>query len=178
MVRLQLRPTFEIPLDQTREQAMEALQRVHAARPRTERFLVFGEYGELHLPSEEHRLWSPHLSFYVLERGNTSLLLGRFAPRQEIWTTVWIVYLAMACLVFFGAVFAAAQWTMGSTPWAVWVAIGALFVLGLVFSTAHFGQQRSADQMQRLRGELEAVLADARLTATERVAGGNPPGRR
>lgn len=175
MIRLQLRPTFELPLEHSPEGAMEALQAVYGARPKTERFVVFGEYGELHLPREEHRLWSPHLSFYVLERKGACLLLGRFAPRPDIWTTVWIAYLAMACLAFFGAVFGAAQWSLDHPPWAVWVALGALVVLGLVFLTAHFGQQRSADQMHRLRAELETILVEAGLGTNRGITSAQEP---
>lgn len=67
---------------------------------------MHGEYGELRLAAVEHRLRLPHLSFYVSERDGRTLIRGRFAPRLEVWTFVWIVYLAMSFTAFFGLVLA------------------------------------------------------------------------
>ena len=100
-----LRPTFDIPLDQPREIVIERLADLQSKYPKLQLFLMFGEYGELHLPPEEHRLWSPHLSFYLIESGNEALVHGRFAPRVDVWTVVGMAYLVFLFTAFFGIVF-------------------------------------------------------------------------
>lgn len=77
---------------------LERLRRAEAQLAQPKRFRMFGEYGELHLPPLEHRLWSPLISFYIAEQGSEatvdrSLLYGRFAPRVDAGTVVWSSYL-------------------------------------------------------------------------------------
>ncbi len=76
-----LRPTFEIPLAEERQPAIDKLA-AEFTRSQQLGFLMHGEYGELHLQAAEHRLWSPHLSFYVSQRGEQTLIHGRFA---RVW---------------------------------------------------------------------------------------------
>lgn len=175
MNRLQLRPTFQWVLPEARATVLERLQEEFSKRPKNDLFLMYGEYGELHLPASEHRLWSPHLSFSVVEinagvashcdgsnsldEANTQcLLLGRFAPRLEIWTAVWIVYLVCCFTVFFGAIIAYVQWQLGESIWGLWVTLGAMLVWGCLYGVAYTGQQWSSDQMHQLAKELEAIL--------------------
>ncbi len=162
---LRLRPTFEIPLDASRLEAIEKLREEYEETHARSGFLMFGEYGELHLPAVEHRLWSPHLSFYVTDQGEEVLIRGRFAPRIEVWTFVWIVYLAMAFSIFFGLIIAYSQWMLHESVWGLGVAAFGLGVMTLCYVVAHIGQQLSADQMEALRRQLDCILrnADVRL---------------
>lgn len=165
-----LRPTFEISIAETRSEVIEKL-RTYAARHRGDvTFQMFGEYGELHLPSEEHRLWSPHLSFYVAEREPKSLIHGRFAPRLDVWTFVWIVYLAMAFTAFFGAVLAYSQWVVEESPWGIYVTILGCLTIAAIYCIAHVGQQWSSDQMQALRDQLDRRLLEAGVQVSPALA--------
>jgi hypothetical protein len=159
-----LRPTFEIQIEETRPTAIEKLRLEHARSSEGERFLLQGEYGELHLPPAEHRLWSPHLSFYVFERDGCCRVHGRFAPRVDVWTSVWIAYLALAFTAFFGLAMAVSQWLLQQSIWGLWVAIASLLVLFGVYLLAHVGQQLSVDQMQNLRRQLESILTRAGIS--------------
>ena len=159
----QLRPTFEIPLSTTRETAMDRLRKEFEQLPDKRKFLMFGEYGELHLPAEEHRLWSPHLSFYVTEHNEDVLIRGRFAPRIEVWTFVWIVYLSMAFSIFFGLIIAYSQWMLHQPVWGLAIAVlGGLMIIGC-YVIAHIGQQLSVDQMEALRNQLNGILRNAQV---------------
>lgn len=156
-----LRPTFEISLDRPRALVIENLRVEQSGAANRNLFLIHGEYGELHLPPSEHRLWSPHLSFYVFERDNRCWIHGRFAPRVNVWTSVWIVYLATAFTAFFGFTLAISQWLLQTNPWGLWVGLAALALLLGVYVAAHLGQQWSADQMHKLRAQLENCLDQA-----------------
>ncbi len=170
-----LRPTFEIPLAESRTDAIAKLsiefsKALDSKANEPGSFLMHGEYGELHLPVAEHRLWSPHLSFYICERNQGGLLRGRFAPRIEIWTLVWVFYLALAFTAFFGLIFAYSQWMLREPTWGHWIAVLALGLILLLYLTANVGQQLSSDQMAALRTRLDKILEDAKVTAE--ISGG------
>ncbi len=168
MTLFQLRPTFEIPLSDNRSDAIAKLETQFALSSKDEHFLMHGEYGELHLPATEHRLWSPHLSFYVSERNEQCLIHGRFAPRLDVWTFVWVIYLAMSFTAFFGFALAYSQWMLGESGWGLWVASLALLAILTLYVVANIGQQLSVDQMSALRNRLEQTLQSAGV----RLAGG------
>ncbi len=158
MTWFRLQPTFEIELQETRDSAIAKMQAEYQRRGCQSDFLVFGEYGEMHLPESEHRLWSPHLTFYFHPRQELCVVHGRFAPRVNVWTLVWIAYLALVFTAFFGAVGGVTQNMVGEYPWGYWVMVGALVLLGTLYLIAHVGQLWSKDQMQHLREELDRVL--------------------
>lgn len=163
MAWFSLRPTFDIALSEPRLDAIAKLEQAYAKLTSPKSFLLHGEYGELHLAAQEHRLWSPHLSFYVSEKDGLGLIRGRFAPRLEVWTFVWVVYLSMAFSAFFGLALAYSQWMLGESIWGLWVALVALAIIMLLTVTANVGQQWSSDQMATLRKRLEDVLVTAGL---------------
>ncbi len=165
MVRL--RPTFSIELEPSRQDVIDKLTAACEQLRQKQSFCMFGEYGELHVPVEQHRLWSPHLSFYVSTRGDASLIRGRFAPRLEVWTFVWIVYLAMSFSVFYGLALAYSQWMLGETAWGWWIAAGGLLVIVSLYLCASIGQQWSSDQMTDLRRRLEGVLQSAGIDCVQ-----------
>ena len=153
-----LRPTFEIAVVGDRNDVIDKIaQRYQAMMPAPLMF-VAGEYGELHLPVAEHRVWSPHLSFYIQDREGLTFVQGRFAPRLEVWTFVWVIYLAMAFSAFFGLALGYSQWSLGGSAWGGWVAIGAGLVIATLYVVAHLGQQWSDDQMRLLREQLDEFL--------------------
>ena len=162
-----LRPTFEFPIAVVRELAMQRLQEIYQLRNQPTRFFVHGEYGELHLPKEEHRFWSPHLSFYVAEQDGKAMIHGRFAPRLEVWTLVWIMYLAMAFTAFFSFTMAYSQWAINEASWWYWPGIVALLAIAAIYVVAHFGQQWSSDQMLKLRGWLDEILEEAGILSSK-----------
>jgi len=171
---LRLRPTFQFALRDSRQEAIERLAALYENDRQPDRFLMHGEYGELHLPREEHRLWSPHLSFYVVEPPSSpdshatgAWLPGRDAPRVEIWTIVWILYLVLAFTAFFGAILAYVQWLLGGSWFGLWLTLGALLAWASIYWIAFIGQQLSADQMRQLGEQLDQLLSQAGLERQE-----------
>lgn len=158
-----LRPTFQRSLSRDRQYYLEMLAEKCKQLNNAELFLMHGEYGEIHLPREHHRLWSPHLSFYVESRGEQTVLYGRFAPRIEIWTSIWIAYLVMAFTAFFAFTLAFSQWTLGESMWGFWIGCAAIGGLFLLYVIAHTGQQWSVDQMHDLQDQLNALIDSDQL---------------
>lgn len=163
---LELRPVFEIHLRESREVAMQRLAEAFKDFNQPRIFLVHGEYGELHLPVSEHRMWSPHLSFYVTQEENESILRGRFAPRMEIWAFVWVLYLAMAFSAFFALTMEFSMRSIGESAWWHWLALAAILMIVLIYVVANVGQQWSSDQMHKLRGQLEEILSKCQLQSS------------
>lgn len=161
MPLIQLRPTFEIRIAEHRQDAIDKLQAELLRGTQQQDFMMHGEYGELHLPCGEHRLWSPHLSFYVSQRDGRGLIHGRFAPRLEVWTFVWVIYLAMSFTTFFCLTLAYSQWMLGQVGWGLPIAACAVIVIVVLYAVASIGQQWSADQMQALRDRLDGILQRA-----------------
>ncbi len=177
-----LRPTFDILLGESRDLAIERLSEEFKRQGVPDRIRMHGEYGEIHLPREEHRLWSPHLSFFIAEEeGRGSRLHGRFAPRWGVWTAVWAFYLAMSFSAFYGFTLAYSQWMINEYPWGNWVAFAALLAIASLYVIAHVGQQLSTDQMTALRVQLESIVSSVELheepAAISNDQGGNGSGR-
>jgi len=162
-----LRPTFEIQLMESRQGAVEKIDRAYKVAENKKFLLVFGEYGELHLPPNEHRVWSPHLSFSINQHGDYAFILGRFAPRLEIWTFVWICYMTFAFTAFFGFIFGFSQFMIGVNAWGNWIGLVALLLWGTLIVVAHIGQQMSTDQMHALQQQLDQFLGAAELRRRE-----------
>lgn len=158
-----LRPTFERLLPKDRQFYLDLLAAKCKQQNNPDLFLMHGEYGELHLPREQHRLWSPHLSFYVESRGDGAILYGRFAPRVDIWTSVWIAYLAMAFTAFFAFTLAFAQWVLSENAWGLWIGIASIAGILMLYAIAHTGQQWSVDQMHLLQDRLNLLIESAHV---------------
>lgn len=162
---LRLRPTFEIASQRSRPDTIAALQQAAKEQGQSDLFRMHGEYGELHLSRDQHRVWSPHLSFYVNEdekneESKNARVLGRFAPRVDVWTSIWIFYLLMAFSAFFGFTLAYSQWALGHTAWGLWIGVGPLLLILSLHIIANIGQTWSADQMHTLREQLETLVED------------------
>lgn len=95
--------------------------------------------------------------------GATTLLVGRFAPRQEVWMLVWIVYLALAFTAFFSAVYLVVQLWLGDPPLAATGIVLSLVGIGALHWVSRTGQNWSSDQMVDLRQRLDQVLESAEL---------------
>ncbi len=157
-----MRPTFEIEVGGERSRLIEWFAKEYKRIANRNLFIVHGEYGELHLPKELHRLWSPHLSFYIQERNEQAVICGRFAPRIDVWTCVWIAYLLTTFTAFFASILAYSQWILNENMWGLWLVLLAVVIHFSIYVVAHVGQQWSVDQMQDLRKKLESMLADFR----------------
>lgn len=162
-----LRPTFEIQLADSRQDAIEKIDRAYRQLENNQFLQVFGEYGELHLPPSVHRVWSPQLSFSVYPKDDHSYIHARFAPRLEIWMFVWICYLTFAFSAFFGFILGFSQFMIGIGAWGTWIGLAALLLWAILIAVAHVGQQLSADQMHTLQLQLDEFLRSANLHRRE-----------
>jgi hypothetical protein len=160
-----IRPTFQIHLSASREDAITRFEVAMLQQTPTALYLTHGEYAEFHLEDELHRLWSPHLSVYFLQGSSDTEceLFGRFAPRPNIWTLVWIFYLAFFCCIFFASIFGGSQWMIGHFPWGLAIAAATMVLYLGLFLASQIGQSLCHDQMELLRSRLDDVLFIAGL---------------
>jgi hypothetical protein len=163
---LVLRPTFELSIEVSRDEAIHRLGSAYREIGNPQVFFMHGEYGELHLPKEQHRLWSPHLSFYITQDQDASIVRGRFAPRPDVWTLIWIFYLLLAFTAFFSLIMHLSQLAIGETGSWHWLTIAASLTIGLIYLIANIGQQWSADQMELLKAHLIQLLDNKVLFRT------------
>ena len=162
-----LRPTFKIPLIESKQDAVQKINSAYQELPDRKLFQIFGDYGEMHLPPQEHRIWSPHLSFSIDQQtdqlGEHAYIYGRFAPRFEVWTFVWICYLAFGFTAFFGFILGFSQFMIGANSWGNLIGVIALILWASLIVIAHVGQQLSVDQMHALQIRLNEFLSRAQL---------------
>lgn len=169
-----LRPTFTIPLAVERDEAIERIRAGLDAAVPANRWIGKGRWAELHVPGDERRIWSPHLSIRIDEFDahhrsgghppeTACVLFGRYAPRPEVWTGFVFFYAAVAFLALLGAIFGYVQWASGESPWGLWaVAFGVPVLLGLHVAS-WLGQRWSHDQMVELRDILGPVVEPLRV---------------
>lgn len=177
MVNLQLRPTLEVTLPWGAEEAMQRLRAAFKRPPLAGRVSTAGTVADFHVPSDERRLWSPHLSVQVENaQAGGSLLRARFSPRPEVWTAVMLFYLSVIFLTGCGLAYAYAQWAMDRRPWALSsLPVGVVLVAG-IHVVSLVGQRLSSDQMVELRDLLAEAIERAghSLDERQRLGKGDP----
>ena len=156
-----MRPTFELELPYSRDEVMRRVSAELKKPDREHKSLLFTQYAELHIPDEAVRYWSPHLSLSFEEEGEHTRVRGRFAPRNEVWTLIWVIYLLLAFLAFFAFVFESASWMLGKSTWFGVAAIIAIVGIGVVYMLSQIGQMLSADQMVALKSDWQQVVDHA-----------------
>lgn len=156
-----LRPTFTIPLAPPRQEAIASIRARLAESPEfAGRWRGKGRWAELYIPEPDRRIWSPYLSIRLDEEPSGCTLFGRFSPVPEVWTFFMFLYVLVAFIVLFGATLAYVQWVSDERAWGLWTLWIGIPVLGLIHVASAVGARLAQDQMIRLRGELEGILAD------------------
>lgn len=165
MFGLSIRPTFQIPIAASKPIAIERFGEVIRAKSAESLYLIHGEYSEFHLEEHLHRLWSPHLSVYFVEDElpDHCKLVGRFAPRPNLWTLIWIFYLALFFCILFALLFGGSQWMIGHFPWGWVIAVPTAILYASLFIASQIGQSLCHDQMDLLRNRLDQSLLQAGL---------------
>jgi len=160
LVQFAIRPTFTLDILHPRQEAISRFSSAIRAMGDESLYLTHGDYAEFHLEPHLHRLWSPYLSVYFLEEhaADRCVLFGRFAPRPNVWTLVWIFYLLFFCSIFFAAIFGGSQWMIGQFPWGWAIVIATAILYAGLFLASQIGQAMCHDQMDLLRHRLDDLL--------------------
>lgn len=153
-----LRPTFKLHVDLPREEAIQTLRRRLDESSSRDCWSGKGRWCEIHLPREEQRIWTPHLSIRLDHEEQGSSIFGRFAPRPEIWTFFIFLYVGIAFLVLFGAVLGYVQWVSDEAAWGLWAVWLGVPALLLLHGVSYLGQRLGENQMRDLKSRLDEVL--------------------
>lgn len=169
-----LRPTFELQLPISCDSADKYIRDLLSQPEWCDNSFAFDRYAELHVPAQELRIWSPHLSLHLTPLEEGTHVFARFAPRQNVWTFVWVVYLALTFTAFFAAIFGYSLWLIQQPFWwTMLIAMVSLAGIGILHLVSRVGQGLSSDQMHWLHGRsdrlFQVVLDRARASESERT---------
>lgn len=153
-----LRPTFTLRVDLPREEAIERLRSRLDESSSRDCWKGKGRWCEIHLPEEEQRIWTPHLSLRLDHEDRGSSIFGRFAPKPEVWTFFMFVYVLVVFLILFGATLGYVQWASNERAWGMWAVWIGIPVLGLIHLAAYVGQRLGQAQMEDLKSRLDEVV--------------------
>lgn len=159
MSMIQVRPSFQVPLDWDGHESARRLQAAFRLGPLCDRGEALGKVAEVSVPQGEERLWSPHLSLVIDDSAeDETLLRGRFAPRPAVWTGVMLIYFSGFFLILCGLFWAYAQWAMQQQPWALVSFPVGLCLLLAVYLISFAGQRLSSHQMDELHALTDRAI--------------------
>ena len=118
------------------------------------------------IPNEEQHYWSPELDVYVEEHEeleNRTLIRCIVGPNQTIWGIIFIAYIALGVVTFFGGIAGLVLWNRGESSWLIWSAPIAILLAGFVYFIVKMGQKRGRDQMLHLVSVLYHAIDDETL---------------
>ncbi len=164
---LSMRPTFTTVIPLPQNLVMMKLSEELRKPERQATCLAFDRYFELHISESELRYWSPHLSLTLDGDDHQTIVTCRFAPRQNVWTLVWILYLAFAFTLFFAIVFAYSHWILKSSTWISLLIPLSLFGIAMLYIISQTGQSWSSDQMAELRHDWVEIVENLFPSALE-----------
>jgi hypothetical protein len=158
---LSMRPTFDIAIPHSKPDVLQHVSEQLSKDGWVWESHEFDGYIELHVPQKEIRYWSPYLSLSFEERNNVTCVHGRFSPRQNVWTLVWIAYLAFAFSGFFAVLFVFSALHAGQSTW-IWYLVP-MSIVGILalYCISFVGQSWSNDQMESLRNQWNKLLHDS-----------------
>ncbi|MEO0651019.1 MAG: hypothetical protein AAFZ65_10100 [Planctomycetota bacterium] len=119
-----------------------------------------GDHLMLTVGERDRHLWSPwlHLELRPHREGEQrTYLRGFFTPAPGLWTAFAFAYLACGTIAFFASMWGVVQWRLDQSPWALAVGGAALAVILGLWLTSRIGRRLAAEQMRRLRDEVEAA---------------------
>ena len=170
-----LRPTFTTDLTCPSRIAIERLSTQLAARPiivkrsrapggGPERGPRDDAHLVLSIPHAERHFWSPWLTVEVTPRDGGTHLRAQYSPHPSVWTGFAFAYLVLGagCAVMLVLAGSAALLPDSDQSWALWVAGGAALAMVAMWWASQLGQRLAADQMDRLRRELDDAIAICR----------------
>ena len=163
-----LRPSFTLHTSLPREEAIETLRASLAESTSADCWKGKGRWCEIHLPDEEQRFWSPHLSLRLDHEEGGSSIFGRFAPKPEVWTFFMFLYFALAFGVVLGGILGYVQWASNESAWGLWFAAVGLPAIAAIHVAGAVGQRLGQDQMVALKGELDEVIRELGLHPVQR----------
>jgi hypothetical protein len=155
-----MRPTFQVVLPVAKQELQQRIKERLVTETWDWESYVFDGYFEMHIPTKELRYWSPHLSISMDDLKGETRIHGRFAPRQQVWTLVWVLYLAFVFTALFSLLFALSSMHAKDSEWRwIWVLCPASIAgIILLYLVSFIGQSWSSDQIQSLQSQWDRLI--------------------
>lgn len=165
-----MRPTFSFRVRTTPAQTAD---RIEELMHHTTDNAVVGRRAGHHMMLTVHKdrqhFWSPWLNLEVEQHDppthapptpdQLTTILGRFSPAPSVWTGFMLVYITLASVAFFAAMFGLSQWMMKNPPHYLWIVLICALLAALTWWFAQVGQKLAHEQMHLLRETVEQELA-------------------
>jgi hypothetical protein len=116
----------------------------------------------LTVPADARHFWSPWLTIEVEPREpTTARVSAMFSPHPSVWTGYLFGYLALAVVLLFSLIYAAAVVMSGDggAPWSLWIGGGAVIAMIGMWYASVVGQRLAGAQMDAIHAALAQVLA-------------------
>lgn len=160
MSRPHLRPHFHLVVEATKAKVAQRLEARFKEGGETWAGHLVGDHAQLVIRRRRRNIWSPWLTFTLVEETDLTHLAGRFAPHPSGWTLYLASYGIIGILMLGLGLFGLSQRMAGLHPTALWsLPVGALLLL-LLYLSAFAGQRLSAPEMDRMRSFIEGAFRD------------------
>lgn len=165
MSRPHLRPQFDFEVALPPEEVLRRLKAHFAENKDRLAGHVVDRHVQLVCRRHARNLWTPWLTFEVLEEDGKSVLTGRFAPHPGGWTAYMAAYAIVGISTLGLGFFGVSQWLAGLPADMLWAFPIGTVLLALLYATAFIGQRFTGEDMVNLR---TFVLAGLGAEARER----------
>lgn len=145
-----IRPRFKLSTTLTQEEIMHTIYS-EAKLDNSISKTMYGRYIKLCMPKKGEHTWSPvlHLNFEKNEDGGT-LIRCLIGPKDAVWQTIMMCYIAFSILGMFGSIFAWSKWHLtGETIYLLLFPL-TILVLSSIFIISKIGTQKAHLEMLHL----------------------------
>ncbi len=153
-----LRPTFEMRVDMSQQDAVDSLQRALDAPGVPVQGFARSGMAQINIPDGEATFFSPEMEITIEEVDGRAHLHGKIKPHPRVWTLFTAAHAAVALTAGFAGLFGLSQWMLDQPPWALWAIPAAALVHAFIAGAAFVGQGLSADHVFRLRSFVEEAV--------------------
>lgn len=165
MPAAQLRPTFLLETELSVEEVTRRIRDSFSSQSEDDSPTGYhgrfrGDHAMISIDESKRHFWSPFMHVEIRSDETGQTVAGRFSPHPSIWTGFMFTFLAIACLMFFAAIFGVSQQLMGQSPWAYLFVPFGLVVICLLWFVSKAGQKLAHTEMEEMRSRIEDCLSN------------------
>ena len=154
----EIRPRFERDAEGTPDEVLARFQ--HCTDPRFS-CSILGNHIQVAMHDDQADIWSPWLSFEVLESEDGPHISGRFSSNPTFFTMYLASEAAVSLTTLGLGIVGLSQWSLGLNAWGLWsIPVGVVLLLGL-WAVPFIGQRLARDQLLAMHARVNRLLDGA-----------------